>query len=160
MHTFITVRSASKKYDGGDIISAIKQFEYALLIRTDKVELIRTQNPFDIANLTEVRAFDKNSELHLICVNGEWRGRIRTDGAGDEVEVLDQKQLLWGKCEDSSNGVSLLREDRGIEIKVPVEISVGMRAYFEIRSYLAADRFEFTDFRICGIGVTEVKADE
>ena len=162
MSGFDKIGSSCEPFAGGDVAEAIRQYPYALLIKTDGVELVDTGKGFSVDRLTEARAFSETAELHLIRANGAWRGRVRTDGAGEETEIFDQRQLLWGKCKASSGGESVLKEDRGISLKVPLEMPVEMpkgsdsRAFLKIRSYLAADRFEFTDFRICGIGTAEV----
>ena len=158
MNDFLKIKTSAEPFTGADVIAAIRQFPYALLICTDDVRLIDTRTDFTADRLTEARAFSETAELHVIQVNGAWRGRIRTDGVGEETEVFDQRQLLWGNCKASSGGVSELKEDRGISLEIPLEIPVGdnSRAWLQIRSYLAADRFEFTDFRICGIGKSEV----
>ncbi len=161
MSGFKTIPTRREPFGGGDIAAAIRQFPYALLIKTDGVQLVRTDKDFSVDRLTEARAFSETAELHLILVNGAWRGRIRTDGEDEnteEAEVFDQRQLLWGRCVSSDEKGSVLREDRGITLNIPLRMPVESdgRAWLQIRSYLAADRFEFTDFRICGIETGKV----
>ena len=159
MNDFSTVFSACAPFPGGDIAAAIGGYEYALLIRTDGVSLVRPAEGFSVENLIEARAFKENEELHLVKLNGAWRGRVRTDGAGEETEVFDQCQLLWGECVECGEKASALWEDRGIRLSVPLSVPKGRRVYLSIRSYLAAESFTFSDFRICGIGFAEVKKD-
>ena len=159
MDSFKSVKSVSVPFDGGDIISKIKEFPYALLIKTDSVSLISTSDDFDAEKLIEVRAFNDSSEFHAILVNGNWRGRIRTDSDGNDVEVFDRKLLIWGKCV-SSGTPSVLYEDRGITVNVPVVIPEGKRAFLLMRSYLSGEKFEFIDCRICSIGIEEANGNE
>ncbi len=162
MSEFTSIKSTSVPLDSSNLITEIKKYEYALLIKTDSVSLIAASDCFDMTGLVEVRAFKKESELHAVLVNGAWRGRIRTDGedAGTDTEVFDCKQLIWGKSILSDGKTSELYEDRGIRIKVPIDVPVGKRACLSIRSYLSDNEFEFIDYRICAIEVTEVNDNE
>lgn len=160
MNEFKTIKSVSAPLDCGDLKAEIKKYTYALLIKTDSVSLIDTADDFNVDNLIEVRAFNDNSELHAILVNGAWRGRIRKDGEGNEVEIFDRNQLIWGKCV-APGKPSKLYEDRGITVMVPVEVAEDKRACLLIRSYLSDNEFEFVDYRICAIKeVSEVNNNE
>ncbi|MBQ6119130.1 MAG: hypothetical protein IJK98_07850, partial [Clostridia bacterium] len=79
MSGFDKIGSSCEPFAGGDVAEAIRQYPYALLIKTDGVELVDTGKGFSVDRLTEARAFSETAELHLIRANGAWRGRVRTD---------------------------------------------------------------------------------
>ncbi len=68
----------------------------------------------------KMRLFNKSKELYI------WRqdenvfsGRLRTDEEGEDVDVIDAWQVLYGtRCEEK-NGVTSLTEDRGINLAIP-----------------------------------------
>ncbi len=154
MLEFTKIHSACSDYTGGDIKSAVAEagYDHALMIYTNRVELVRAADVDDVTGLVECRAFNETKELHLIRVGGEWRGRVRDDSQGVDTDILDRDHVLWGKSRGAdADGSSILAEDRGIRIRVPLSVEAGKRVCLTIRSYLSPDSFEFDDFRICGI---------
>ena len=131
--------------------NALMEYDYILLIKTDKVELVLPSADIELANTKELRAFNENKELHLVKQSGSFTGRLRTDNEGEDCEIYDELQLIWGKATKSENGITELYEDRGIKIKLPVEVEKNQRAAIKIRSYISSEKFEFVDFRIIGI---------
>ncbi|MCR4682711.1 MAG: hypothetical protein K5647_05175 [Clostridiales bacterium] len=149
---FYTTKSACSVFDPNcNIKNEVKKYKYVLLIKNDAVEFKRADDEISFDNLVELRAFDENKELHIIMSDGTPLGRIREDGVGEEIECIDEKQKIWGRAASRENGYTLFHSDRGIDIKVPVSAENGDTAYLILRGYLAPDRFEFVDFRICGV---------
>ena len=134
-----------------ELKNELMDYDYVLLIKTDKVELVLPSAAIELANTKELRAFNGNKELHLVKQGSSFIGRIRTDNEGESCEVYDELQLIWGKALKSENGITELYEDRGIIIKLPAEIKDNQRAALKIRNYLSNEKFEFVDFRIMGI---------
>lgn len=134
-----------------ELKNALMEYDYVLLIKTDKVELVLPSADIELANTKELRAFNENKELHLVKQGISFIGRIRIDNEGECCEVYDELQLIWGKATKSENGITELYEDRGILIKLPAEIKENQRAAIKVRSYLSNEKFEFVDFRIMGI---------
>lgn len=130
--------------------NALMDYDYVLLIKTDKVELVLPSADINLANTKELRAFNEKRELHLVKQGNSFTGRIRTDNEGKSCQVYDELQLIWGKATKSENGITELYEDRGIKIQLPFEVEKNQRAALKIRSYLSNEKFEFIDFRIMG----------
>ena len=73
------IKTEIVKYDFSDIqtlIDDIKKFEYVLIWKTDKVQFLYTSDIDNLDNFTEIRAFDKDGELHIVNNNGNVFGRI------------------------------------------------------------------------------------
>ena len=160
------IKTEIVKYDFSDIrtlIDDIKKFEYVLIWKTDKVQFLYTSDIDNLDNFIEIRAFDKDSELHIINNSGQVFGRTRKDGEGELEAYFDEKQLLWGRAKSSEGNYTLYTESRGIKLMLPIEINDcrGQRASLTIRSYLKKNKFEFYDFRIVEItGEEEAITDE
>lgn len=145
------VRADFPTADLTELKNALTDYDYALLIKTDKVELVLPSADMELTNTKELRAFNESKELHLVKQGNRFTGRIRIDNEGEDCEVYDELQLIWGKALKSENGITELYEDRGIKINLPVEIKENQRAALKIRSYLSNKKFEFVDFRIMSI---------
>lgn len=144
------------------VLSDIQSYGFCIIYRTDKVEILKTEDVKDLNNLLEIRAFNSNGELRLTKVNGGFAGRIVTDGAGSDTEIFDENHLLWGKPEDKAGvtaGYTFLQEDRGTKLTVPIEVKKNQRAFVKVRNYLssAKDAFEFDDFRMVELFAQEAK---
>lgn len=158
---FQTVKSTVSLYDrDGDLANEVKKYKFVLLIKTDAVEFRRADEAISFDNLAELRAFNESSELHVVMVDGTPCGRVREDGTGEDTECLDEKQKIWGRAAVREGGYTLFHSDRGIDIKVPCDAENGDVAFLKVRGYLAPDRFEFVDFRICGISTGKGNVDE
>ena len=158
---FQTVKSTVSLYDrNGDLANEVKKYKFVLLIKTDAVEFRRADEAISFDNLAELRAFNESRELHVVMVDGTPCGRIREDGVGEDVEYVDEKQKIWGRAAAREGGYTLFHSDRGIDIKVPADAENGDAAFLMVRGYLASDRFEFVDFRICGIATGKGNVDE
>ncbi|MBR3810603.1 MAG: hypothetical protein IKK46_09905 [Clostridia bacterium] len=134
-----------------ELQSELKNYQYILLIKTDGVELVLSSEVPDLTNIKDLRAFSESKELHLVKQGESLVGRVRDDSQGETCEVYDEIQLMWGKATKTENGVTEFFEDRGIKLQLPVTVSEGGRVALKIRSYLKAEKFEFTDFRIVSI---------
>lgn len=81
-----------------------------------------SEETFDPKYLQKLRVFNKEKELYL------WRQgenlfamRLRVDGEGERVSVVEARQVLWGTCaEDLGNGWSRISESRGMELILPL----------------------------------------
>lgn len=89
-------------------------------------------------------------ELRLFCDRGEWRiwragdgfdGRRRIDDEGDEGDVLDDDQSLWGtKAEPDATEGTAVSEARGIRYRVPVVLrDDDLPLRLTVRQYLSYD---------------------
>jgi len=86
-------------------------------------------SPLDIPFLQKLRIFNNSEELYIWNsnrLNDEFSYRYRKDGEGEtDIEYLPINQVLFGTRTISMDNThyTLLREERGIEIILPKEIS-------------------------------------
>ncbi|GHU34193.1 hypothetical protein FACS1894105_00530 [Clostridia bacterium] len=158
---FVKIKSKIQKYvftDIAQLIAEIRQYDYALIYRLDKVALVKADTVNELHKMTEVRAFNATSELRVILVGNEYRGRIRMDGEGVDTEVVEESHLLWGSPSGSSDGETILTNSRGTYIRLPFTINAHDRAFVKVRNYLSNndDTFEFDDYRLVGFSNKEV----
>lgn len=88
--------------------------------------------------IQKARIFNRDREL-LIYRRGDGRYnlRLRVDGSGDSVEVMDDRQVLLGAADGSSEtAFTELSEDAGSSGWVPARISSGKRAALITRNYI------------------------
>ena len=131
----------------------VKNYDYAVVYKLDKVVVEKasdlTDGLFD-DELSELRAFGKDGELHVVNTGSGFVGRIRTDGAGEKAEYLDEAHLIWGEPKERKDGKTFLIEDRGTQLWLPIDVPDGEHAFVTVRNYLSSktDVFEFDDFRM------------
>ena len=141
----------------------VKNYDYAVVYKLDKVVVEKasdlTDGLFD-DELSELRAFGKDGELHVVNTGSGLVGRIRTDGSGEKTEYLDESHLIWGEPKERKDGKTFLIEDRGTQLWLPIDVPDGERAFITVRNYLSAPNatFEFTDFRMVGFFPKKVSA--
>ena len=75
-----------------------------------------------LSNMLKLRVFNEDSELFVWKTSlGGYRARLRTDGQGPELGIVEAKQVLFGtKVQQLPNGYSKFTEDRGTEIILPM----------------------------------------
>lgn len=75
--------------------------------------------------LINLRVFNENEEVYIWKQdNNTFSWRYRKDSNGEQVYVVDVKQVIWGTtAEQKESGWSRLYEKRGIELIVPIEQS-------------------------------------
>ena len=70
--------------------------------------------------IQQIRIFNENEELFLWRSNGKLKGRKRIDVEGDETDVIDANQVLFGTAIEKLDGdYACLSEKRGMEIVLP-----------------------------------------
>jgi len=72
--------------------------------------------------IQKIRLFDKNHELYLWKKSeNSFRGRLRIDGDGDgeETDMVDARQVLWGTKSKPCGDFTEIYEDRGTKIILP-----------------------------------------
>jgi CRISPR-associated protein (TIGR03984 family) len=112
---------------------------------------------FEPRYLLELRAFDENEELRLKRRNGKFFWRRRNDGIGKPCELVEAKQLLWGKLSDTNaEGWQLLEEERGFSLIVPYSGGkVGQRLAIQTRNYIEYNELGqagYADSRLMRLG--------
>jgi CRISPR-associated protein (TIGR03984 family) len=149
----------SENFD--ELVNDIEKYDFAVIYNSDSVKILKKDDieALDKEKFLEVRAFSQNEELHIIEINGEYTGRIITDDAGDCVEIVDEEHLLWGNKTKKDGDYTILSEDRGTELRLPLEVKTGQRAFIKVRNYLnpEEDTFEFNDWRMVDFFAKEAK---
>lgn len=161
---FENKKSTVKKYEyesADKLISDLKEYTYVIIYKLDGVEILNVKGEIQLnkENFLELRAFNENGELHVAYIDGQYMGRTRMDGTGEDVEVVDEHHLLWGNPQKHEGEYTYLSEDRGVELKLPIEIKGNERAFVTVRNYLNPDKnvFEFNDYRMVDFIAKEVE---
>lgn len=92
--------------------------------------------------LQHCRCFGEPGELFIWIGPAGPAGRLRLDGEGEEVEVLDEDYQLWGEGRELRDGfVRLVEGEQGIAHCPPLGLAVpeGQRASLRVRHYLGED---------------------
>ena len=167
MRKFQTIKSNIAPLTQFDGLS-LSDYTYAVYYWSDGVEIKECSSEDKIetsrtgAYLLEPRAFDENQELYLIRVeDGEhaYQGRIRQDETGDDILIFDEEHKIWGDPEKncSANGSTTLKEDRGIEVTLPISVDKGKTAFITVRNYFntADGDLQSVDWRFVAFSTKE-----
>ncbi len=109
--------------------------------------------------IQRLRVFNKDKELLLWRTNNGFKGRYRKDGDGDEIDVVDAEQVLFGTDKENLGNFTKLFEKRGTEIILPfTELDVkdkieGKRVFIQTRNYIdynKAHQATYVDCRFMG----------
>ena len=80
MNEIDKINTEVNKYEFSDmqaLAEDIKEFKYVLIWKTDKVQFLYTSDVDNLDNFTELRAFNNDSELHVVNNGGKICGRSR-----------------------------------------------------------------------------------
>ena len=91
---------------------------------------------FDPKHLLKLRVFNENKEL-FIWSRGEYifQGRLRIDGHGPTVDIVEAEQVLWGtRHENLEEGWTRIFEERGTEINLPIDVKVTSKSRVKIKT--------------------------
>ncbi|GIP64009.1 hypothetical protein J32TS6_25640 [Virgibacillus pantothenticus] len=93
--------------------------------------------------IQEVRIFNKDKEIKITRMHGEfvWRERKDTDNKKGKITRIDEKYLLWGQVEHLEKGWSILTEQRGSRIALPHSYKKKQKVGLVFRKYI-----EFQDW--------------
>ncbi len=69
--------------------------------------------------LKRLRVFNQVEELHIWKKNGKMIGRYRKDGEGEDVDVIESNQVIFGTDFEYLDGYTLLKEQRGTNLVLP-----------------------------------------
>jgi CRISPR-associated protein (TIGR03984 family) len=141
----------------------VAYLDYTVLVgryKNNKLEFYNNHT-LDPKYIQRIRIFNKDEELLLWRAGSGFKGRYRKDEDGDEIDVVDAKQVLFGTGIDTQgipkNFTNLL-EKRGTEIILPftalvVEDKVkDKRVFIQTRNYIDPDALQATyvDCRFMG----------
>jgi len=70
-------------------------------------------------HILRFRMFDRDRELYAWKAEDRFKYRIRNDQSGEEIEVIDADQVMWGTKYHISDGLIKVSETRGIKYELP-----------------------------------------
>ncbi|TFH46924.1 MAG: TIGR03984 family CRISPR-associated protein [ANME-2 cluster archaeon] len=96
---------------------------------------------FDPRFILKMRLFNGTQELYLWRKKDTWySGRLRVDEEGDETDVVESHQVLWGTDYTHKNGFTRIFEERGTELILPIgNLTVDNednRVFIKTRNYI------------------------
>ncbi len=108
--------------------------------------------------IQKLRIFNEEEEIYIFRDRGVLKGRYINDTDGDETDVVDACQILWGtSSEPANNGFTKIYEDRGTELYIPIKnieidnhksrIAIKTRNYI---GYLPTNQATYVDCRFIG----------
>jgi CRISPR-associated protein (TIGR03984 family) len=108
---------------------------------------VLAQPPFRPATLLMARLFDAERETFLWRVEeGRWAARQIADGAGADIDCIDEQQLLWGTRAEESDGAftRVVEGSQGLlhafpRALAPNALSDAHRLRLGVRHYLTED---------------------
>ena len=101
-------------------------FHRVVIGRVDQKQFVyykQADNDVTLLNIQKLRVFNNDSELFVWRTTlGGYKARLRKDGKGQEEGVIDANQVLFcTKSEKLDQTYSILKEDRGTEIILPLK---------------------------------------
>jgi len=158
LHTIADISLTAKSHIPSDSF-VIAYLDYKVLIgRCSNGSFAFCQNALlDPKYVQRIRIFNKNEELLLWRTGSGVKGRYRVDGNGDETDVVDAEQVLFGtNSRDLGNGFTRLFEKRGTELVLPfseLEVTETSRVTLKTRNYVdfnKAHQASYWDCRCIG----------
>lgn len=96
--------------------------------------------------IQKLRLFNKNQDQELYIWRKNRKGfgaRLRIDGRGDEVDVVDAKQVLWGTDSKACGDYTEIFEKRGTRLMLPFnKLTINNnedRVFILTRNYISYD---------------------
>lgn len=91
--------------------------------------------PLHPSTLQQVRLFSPARELLLWRDDNGWRARLVADVPGNDDDIIDEDQILWGDTvEATMNGFTLLREgSQGMRHAVPIVVTREQLRHHQLR---------------------------
>ena len=91
--------------------------------------------PLRASTLQQARLFGPAGELLLWRDDDSWRARVVTDVPGNDDDIIDEDQILWGDTiEATKDGFTLLREGaQGMRHAVPITVTAEQLKHHQLR---------------------------
>lgn len=91
--------------------------------------------PLRASTLQQARLFSPAGELLLWRDDSGWRARLVADVPGNDDDIIDEDQILWGDTvEDTRDGFTLVREgSQGMRHAVPVVVTAEQLKHHQLR---------------------------
>ncbi|MCR6546880.1 type III-D CRISPR-associated protein Csx19 [Dehalobacterium formicoaceticum] len=110
----------------GSLVVTYLHYKVLIGMITDGKIKFPQEKTFLPKHLLKMRIFNQEQELHLWKSKGNiFKKRLRIDNIsdGEEQEVVDAQQILWGTKANAVGYWTELKEDRGTELIIPLPIS-------------------------------------
>ncbi len=145
---FNSLKSSAKENFGQEGI-CIFYLDYKVLIGKYDGEDFKfyEDKEFEPRFIQKMRLFNTDKELlgrelFIWRINKKgFRGRLRIDGEGNEIDVVDANQVLWGTKPESRREFTEISEERGTKLVLPVkDLKVDNsenRAFILTRNYIS-----------------------
>lgn len=124
----------------------VAYLDYAVMIGNfdgSKMEFPGYESKFDSNFIQKLRLFNNDKELLIWKTSEGLKARLRTDGDGTEVNVIEAEQIVLGTNVETGSGYSVLKEKRGTRIILPLNnLSVDekkKRLKIKTRNYVGFD---------------------
>jgi len=157
----ITSLNDIQRYIKTDSI-VVAYLDYTVLVglyKNSKFEFHDTA--FDIIKnsqyIQKIRIFNKDEEFLLWRSGNGFKGRYRKDEKGDEIDVVDAEQVLFGTKAEPLGNFTKLTEKRGTELILPFTgLTVDdkkNRVFIKTRNYISyneAHQATYIDCRFMG----------
>ena len=109
---------------------------------------------FEPRFIQRMRLFNKIQELYIWRKNnGLFSGRLRVDGEGNNTDVVEAYQVLWGTDCEHISGFTKIYEDRGTELLLPFENVIvdkkEKKAFIKTHNYIS-DETERNSYQPAG----------
>jgi CRISPR-associated protein (TIGR03984 family) len=106
----------------------VAYLDYKVLIgrylKAQKKPLFYKNVSFEPQFLQKIRVFNRDKEVFIWRTEDGFKGRLRVDEQGKGTFVVDANQVLWGtKAEKKTNDFTILTEERGTELILPLPFS-------------------------------------
>lgn len=147
---FISLKSLVKDNFGQKGI-CIFYLDYKVLIGKYDGENFTFQEDkeFEPRFIQKMRLFNTDRELFLWRINKKgFRRRLRIDYEGNEIDVVDSNQVLWGTTSISKGEFTEISEERGTKLILPIkDLKVDNsenRAFILTRNYISYKTYDST----------------
>lgn len=97
--------------------------------------IVPTSPPLRASTLQQARLFGPAGELLLWREDDGWRARVVTDAPGNDADIIDEDQILWGDTgKPTEGGFTLLREGaQGMRHAVPTVVTDEQLKHHQLR---------------------------
>lgn len=113
--------------------------------------------------LQRLRLFNEKRELYVWRDGESLKARLRVDGDGDDIDVVDACQVLWGTRSTPVGQFTELNEERGTRLLVPLrDIRVDdkkRRVFIKTRNYIGYHKNCLATYMDCRFLGFDTKSD-
>lgn len=105
---------------------AVCYFDYGIRFarwKKNALQFYNDKEKYDPRYLLEARIFNQDAELKIWKTSEKFSYRLRQDNTGETCDVIEATQNLWGTTPKIDGEWSILTEDRGVELIIPMKVT-------------------------------------